>query len=543
MNLVNKPTDFLVVLWSKISHIFTRQTLNINVGIAVAEASCPIYWIDANQTYLGCNKEFLTIFEINSSKDIIGKKTAHFIADPNIAETLSQNNHQAIHSNRLMIFEESLMSLSGKKITLLSHKKPILNTKGAVIGLFVISMDITKQIEVQEKLREVSENLSNSFENMIRHLPGHIWWLDKNNVFLGCNEAQAKFAGFTSQHQVVGKTNHDMPWKKHADILNEANNNVMETGMESIVEEKIQASDGTELFVLSKKAPYRDKAGEIIGTMGIAVDITDRKTMEKNLKIAMDNAEAANMAKTEFLEHVRHDVRTPLSGIIGLAELILCEPISEKVKNYSAQLKKSSCELLNFLNDMVESINIKSGLIPLMKKVFNLQSTLENVVELHRAKALDKNLILELVFDTEIPSNLIGDPVRIYRIILEMLGNSLKFTEKGHVKVIAKLLKKVRHDIVIQLEVEDSGPGVPLEKQQELFIRFKQTAPSYTGIYRGSGLGLSIVKQFMDDLKAEVGYADNPTGGARFICIIPFRQSLLDIPIEQLPQHSIISTS
>jgi two-component system aerobic respiration control sensor histidine kinase ArcB len=546
MSTLNKPPiieklfSLPKFLWSKLRDRHLRKQPSFGLETLIADAPCLIYWMNCQQIYLGCNKQLALVFEASSDRNIIGKKNTDFIADADTIKMLNQNNQQVINSNVLNIFEESFVLPSGKKMIFLSHKQPIFNTEGTVIGLMCVSTDITAQIAIQEQLKENEARVGTSFENIITHLPGNIWWLNKENIFLGCNEIQAKLAGLKSRHDIVGKTNYDMPWKEQADLLNEVNNQVMETGVEFSIEEKMQLNNNQEITVLSKKVPYRDKNGNIIGTMGIALDITDRKEMEKNLKIAMDAAEAANKAKTEFLEHIRHDIRTPLSGIMGLAELIQYEATSEKIQYYITQLTHSSRELLDFLNDMLESINIKSGQIPLMKKVFNLQSVLDKVTELHRAKAVDKNLSLELIYDPQIPPNLLGDPVRIYRIVLEMLGNALKFTEIGYVKVIAKLLKKAENDIVIQLEVEDSGPGVPFEKQQELFIRFKQVTPSYTGIYKGSGLGLSILKQFIDDLQAEVGYTDNPIGGARFICIVPFRQSLLDIPIELLPQHCIM---
>ena len=136
-------------------------------------------------------------------------------------------------------------------------------------------------------------------------------------------------------------------------------------------------------------------------------------------------------------------------------------------------------------------------------------------------------MALEFYFDEKISPYLIGDPVRIYRIILELLGNALKFTQQGRVNVYAKLAKKNAQNTVIQIEVTDTGPGVLPENQHELFVRFKRFTPSCRGTYQGSGLGLSIVKQFINDLQGEVYYDTKNTTGAKFVCLIPVKEALL----------------
>jgi len=135
---------------------------------------------------------------------------------------------------------------------------------------------------------------------------------------------------------------------------------------------------------------------------------------------------------------------------------------------------------------------------------------------------------LTLKTDENIPKYLIGDPIRIYRIVLELLVNSLKFTENGHIHIYAKLAKKENDDVVVKIFVEDTGIGIPLEKQQDLYVRFKRLTPSYEGIYKGVGLGLSIIKEFLDDLNGEI-YVESHLGkGTKFVCIIPVKELLLE---------------
>ena len=210
--------------------------------------------------------------------------------------------------------------------------------------------------------------------------------------------------------------------------------------------------------------------------------------------------------------------------------------IKEALKNYKHSYPGKAVKNIKSLQSnlkVIESINVASGQIPLLKKTFDLQTKLSDVINLHKAKAFEKRLNLDFVFDKDIPKYVVGDPIRIYRIVLELIGNALKFTNQGYVKVCAKLAKKNEFKIVVRIEIEDTGPGIPTEKQQELFVRFKRLIPSYNGVYSGSGLGLFIAKQFIDDLEGEIYIESYPGKGTKFICLIPMRGSLSDEYFEE----------
>jgi signal transduction histidine kinase len=222
---------------------------------------------------------------------------------------------------------------------------------------------------------------------------------------------------------------------------------------------------------------------------------------------------------------MRHDIRTPLSGLVGAADL-LKTATPEQIPEYSDWIIQSGQELLNFLNSILESVNVNSGDIPLVFDRFSLRATVESVVFLHKAKALEKGLKLSFNFDSAIPEYLIGDPVRIYRILLELLSNALKFTAKGFVAVRTTLVNRTERDLVIEIAIEDTGIGIPKDKQQDLLKRFNRVIASYEGIHKGSGLGLNIAKRFIDDLKAEI-YIDSELGrGTKFSCLLPLREAL-----------------
>ncbi|MFT4060132.1 MAG: response regulator [Legionella sp.] len=279
---------------------------------------------------------------------------------------------------------------------------------------------------------------------------------------------------------------------------------------------------------LSTKRPLWDKEGNVVGVVGNTIDISYLKKIEAELKTAIDKAESASQAKTEFLENMRHDIRTPLTGIVGFADLLKMESDNPHIKEYSENLVASSHALLDLLDEVLEVIRVSSGEIPKLKKKFSLEQTLNQVIELNRARSLEKKLSLTLNMDKSIPQYMIGDKVRLHRVALELVANALNFTDTGFVTLSATLAKKDEGKLVLKLIVKDSGIGIPKDKQQEIYVQFKRLTPSYQGIYKGAGLGLSVVKQFIDELGGEIYVDSEVRCGTTFTCLIPLQEPLLD---------------
>ena len=276
----------------------------------------------------------------------------------------------------------------------------------------------------------------------------------------------------------------------------------------------------------------RNENGVIIGVVGTSIDITNdiTKLKQRELELiqAKEKAEAANQAKTEFLANMRHDIRTPLAGIVGFSEILKSEANEPRIKEYADNLIASSHALLGLMDEVLEAIKVSSGEIPLLKKKFNLSDTLTSITQLYAAKASEKNLDLSVVLGDNLPQFIIGDKIRFHRIALELVGNALNFTATGHVAIRAELGKQDQQSLVIRLTVSDTGIGIPKDKQQDIYVQFKRLTPSYQGIYKGAGLGLSIVKQFIDELGGEI-YVDSGSGkGTVFTCLIPMQIPLLD---------------
>jgi two-component system, OmpR family, aerobic respiration control sensor histidine kinase ArcB len=392
-------------------------------------------------------------------------------------------------------------------------------------------------------VREYIDNIVNYFTNIIYSLPNNVYWLDKNCVLRGGNNNLAHQLNLQTGADLVGLTYEQiakaakLPTQEF-EAFRTTELEVMKTGIPSInKEEPPIKTEGKTFYYLSNKTPLKNQKGKIIGVAGISIDITKLKETELNLNIALEKAKEANQAKTEFLENMRHDIRTPLAGIIGCAQLLPSETDPKKIADYTNDLVESSNALLDFLNNILEGIQVATGEIPLVKKKFDLHKQIEEIINLNKSLAAEKKLALTLNYDETIPAYLIGDPVRVQRIVLELLSNALTFTKEGQVTVSIKLKKKESREVIVEVSVSDTGIGIPKDKQEEIFVRFKRLTPSYKGIYKGLGLGLTTVKQFIDDLDGEIYVKSELEQGATFTCFIPFQESLVmdETGIEEIP--------
>ncbi len=403
--------------------------------------------------------------------------------------------------------------------------------------------DLKALIEQQQAIIEEKRAEIFRLKSVIEKLPGSIYWKDKHGVYLGCNEFVLKMAGVRHDKEIIGKTDFNMPWKKYAEELHAIDQQVLETELPIETEESPVLANGQQAIMLTHKAPLRDENGDVIGIIGVSVDITERKQMEALLEEAKNKAELANQTKTAFLENMRHDIRTPLTGIIGCADILKETSTNPEVNEYLDGLVTSSHALLNLLNEVLEASKVNSGEIPLLKRKFDLKARLEEVINLNKARAGEKGIALLFEYDENIAHYVIGDPTRIHRIMLELIANALNYTEKGYVKLSVKLAKRTDRELIVKLLVEDTGIGIPADKQQEVFVQFRRLTPSYEGIYKGAGLGLAVVKQFIDSIQGEIYVESELQKGTKFTCIIPFREALLDDEFgsEKSRNHSIES--
>lgn len=439
---------------------------------------------------ISCNASLINLYGIPSAKLIkhnifeVCKVNNVFPPFQNIESALTNTHSQT------SVFDKTIQWSS-------SHIK----VKQDENILFIIGLDITALINKSKQ----EKNINNS---IIDHIPNHyIFWKDKHSVYLGCNEALASALGLKSSADIIGKTDYDLPTtKEQSDAYRADDQLVMATKQAKLNIEEQQTIEHNVTRVLStSKTPLFDEKGDVYGVLAIYSDITERKNMEVSLEKAKNQAETANLAKTEFIVNMSHDIRTPLSGIIGISKLLEKNAQNSIDKQYARWINESSEQLLDLLNsilNVVSSENIKQS--DLHKESFDLRQCVHAICQLELPTIKIRGLDFLIEIDEAIPQYIISDQIKLHRILLNLLGNAIKFTHSGYIKLKVELLSTINGLAWIKFSVIDTGIGISEELQSKIFDRFYRAHHSSKGIYRGYGVGLHIAQEYIKLLGGEV---------------------------------------
>lgn len=377
-------------------------------------------------------------------------------------------------------------------------------------------------------------------DNIIERSPAYIFWKGIDLVYLGCNYKFANLLGKNFPKEIIGKTDAELGWGKgEVETYREGDLEVIKGNPIINVEEEIVRPDGSKFTMLVNKTPLRDEYGNCIGILGISIDITERKIAENALKAAKEAAEAATQAKTEFVQNMQHDIRTPTSGLWGMLDfLVKNESDSNKLEALKMGLTASK-RLLDLCNDAVEFGDLSGHSRPQLEKPLDVRQTAKSVIELNLPAAFskDKDLAIHFKVDPTVPAHIISDEFRISRILINLLGNAVKFSHKGEIalSIKANIDKENTRYGVLVIEVKDTGIGISTDKINSIYEKFTRAVASNTNKYPGTGLGLYVVKTFLDDLGGDIEVESHENEGAYFKVSIPFK-----VPLEDMKKPGVV---
>lgn len=369
----------------------------------------------------------------------------------------------------------------------------------------------------------MSYDMSFDLEKIIAFVPGHVFWKDKDGKYIGCNDTFAKILKLKSRQDIVGLTDYDISSEAEANLIRENDLFVMESGKEYVVEELGYDISGNPATYLSRKIPLFDKNGATIGLLGISMDISVRKKYEEELRLLKEKAEVANEAKSEFIMNMSHDLRTPMTGIIGFTDILKSKETNPEKKEMLELLESSSNRLLDLLNEIVSIVEAEENQ-NIYRETFNLRNLIEDNAQLLRSAVEYKNLSFLTEMDETVPYTLLGDKKRLAQILLNLTGNAVKFTEKGYIKVTVKTISPVKKGKTkLQISVQDTGIGIDKKNFQKIFEKFSYLNAGHKEKYPGSGLGLWLVKKIVDDLDGKITVTSKIGKGTTFSLILNFQ--------------------
>ena len=359
--------------------------------------------------------------------------------------------------------------------------------------------DSTERRQKEDELRKQAGLIA----SLLNSIPDIVFYKNSDGVFLGCNRPHEELTG-RSESETVGKSDYDFYDRETADFYREKDKEALVAERPLHNEEWVTYPDGRRALLDTLKTSFRGKDGELIGLLGVSRDITERKRMEEDLRAALEAANAASLAKSAFLASMSHEIRTPMNAILGFSQLLERDPeLAPKHMKYVRIINRSGEHLLALINDILDMAKIESGRMTLNRAPFSPFAMLRDIVSLFHTLAEEKSLSLTIEHDDELrTATLLGDEGKLRQVLVNLVGNGLKFTQNGGVTVRfrteAAPRDASRDDFVLLLsvEVEDSGVGISPEQIELIFAPFQQSDSGKK--VGGTGLGLTISRKFVE---------------------------------------------
>ncbi len=434
----------------------------------------------------------------------------------------------------------SRLSVLSKSVTLIATSGELstrLNCPGndeiADLGSAIDSM--LTSLEVAHRQRQQAEGRYQAFMN---NIPAIASIKNGEGHFLYVNEPMAKHYGLRPG-EAVGETIANWLPRDLAANIDRDDKEILSTGRTLQYERIVPTRDGEEHLWLTFKFPLVEPDGKmLVGT--VAIDITDRKRAEEETQKAKEMAEAANRSKSEFLANMSHEIRTPLNGVIGMTDLALSTDLTTEQQEYLQIVKLSADSLLIVINDILDFSKIEAGKVDLEKVDFNLRELLEMTIKTLALRAEEKGLEMLCDFAPDVPEAIQGDPTRLRQIVLNLVGNSVKFTQDGEVHLHVELSKDSGTSEFVKFTVSDTGIGITPEQQKTIFEPFTQADSSTTRKYGGTGLGLSISTHLVRMMGGEMWVESEPGVGTKFHFRVPLIRATMPVEASAQPDSGLL---
>ncbi|NNV54226.1 PAS domain S-box protein [Limnovirga soli] len=459
-----------------------------------------------------------------SEGEMLGKNICDFMPD---ADKVQFKEHylDAFDKSDSVNGVFSVLNKSGHTLYLLfqNYKVKEPDILPYIIGF---SQDITERKKVEEVIKSGEEKYRSIIENMNLGMVE----LDNDSTIIFANENLCKMSGF-NMDELLGKKLYNVFAGGQSRRFIRQKMYLKSGELSELYEFVTKNKRGEPRWWLVSVAPILASNGEVKGSIGICLDITQQKELEQDLRNAKQMAEQSSKAKEVFLANMSHEIRTPMNAILGLGRQMEKSVLDGQQRFYLSSINNAASNLLVIINDILDFSKIEAGKFNLEKIGFTLSDVIDKAFQIVSNKAEEKGLDLSIQLDSNIAPILLGDPHRINQILINLLGNSVKFTDHGSIGIRCTVLKNTTTDQLIEIVVTDTGIGMSEDFQKRLFNKFMQENDDNQNKYSGTGLGMSIAKELIELMNGQIKVFSKKDEGTVISINIPFQKGVsTDVP-------------
>jgi PAS domain S-box-containing protein len=448
--------------------------------------------------------------EIGLTWDQLCGKTDYDLFPTHLAEKYRRDDAAVLASRKVFEDVEEHRQPNGETIYVQVLKSPVYDAHGNVVGIQGMFWDVSARRRAEEALRASDAR----FRSLVRSNVMGILMVHANGSISEANDAFLSLVGYDRQDLEAGRLRWDrLTASEYAPLDRRGIDQLTTTGDCAPWEKELICKDGSRVHVLNGLAVLRGSSDRCLC---FVVDISTQKEAEAQLKAAKEAADQANRAKSAFVANMSHEIRTPMNAILGMTELLLDTPVNAEQRDYLTVVQESAESLLSLINNILDFSKIEAGKLDIERVEFGLRDSVAGILKSLAVSAHKRGLEIVLRVDPAVPDRVLGDPTRLRQVLVNLVGNAIKFTEQGDVVVRVAVDSRDEQAVLLHVSVSDTGIGIPPEKRDAVFLPFEQVDGSRARKYGGTGLGLTICSKLVELIGGRIWFEDNPRGGTTF---------------------------